>query len=75
TLADNHIAFSKIEFSVALFDEIQKIKDPGTLNANAAGAINADFVLGLTGTPIENRIEDLWSIMDRVMPGQLRDLR
>ena len=34
-----------------------------------------DFVLGLTGTPIENRLEDLWCIMDRVVPGYLGDLK
>src|SRR6202171_1296748 len=37
--------------------------------------LNADFVLGLTGTPIENRLEDLWCIMDRVAPGYLGDLK
>ena len=75
TLADNHIAFAKISFSVAVFDEIQKIKEPGTLNTWASKAMNADFVLGLSGTPIENKIEDLWSIMDRVSPGLLGDLK
>lgn len=75
TLADNHVSFARINFSAVLFDEMQKVKDPGTLNTWAAKAINADFVLGLTGTPIENRIEDLWSIMDRVFPGFLRDLK
>lgn len=75
TLADNHTSFAKIGYSVALFDEMQKIKDPGTLNTLASKAMNADFVLGLTGTPVENRIEDLWSIMDRIFPGYLRDLK
>lgn len=75
TLADNHASFALIDFSVALFDEMQKVKDPGTLNTWAAKSLNVDFVLGLTGTPIENRIEDLWCIMDRVFPGFLRDLR
>jgi len=75
TLADHHVAFAKIKFSVAVFDEIQKIKEPGTLNTWASKAMNADFVLGLSGTPIENRIEDLWSIMDRVSPGLLGDLQ
>jgi len=75
TLADNHVSFARIKFSAVLFDEMQKVKDPGTLNTWAAKAVNADFVLGLTGTPIENRIEDLWSIMDRVFPGFLRDLK
>jgi SNF2 family DNA or RNA helicase len=65
----------KQRYSVAIFDEMQKIKDPGTLNTWASKAMNADFVIGLTGTPIENRIEDLWSIMDRVFPGFLADLK
>jgi SNF2 family DNA or RNA helicase len=75
TLADNHRAFARIAFSVAVFDEMQKVKAPGTINTHAAKAMNADFVIGLTGTPIENRLEDLWCIMDRVAPGYLGDLK
>jgi hypothetical protein len=75
TLADNHTSFAKIAYSIAVFDEMQKVKDPGTLNTLASKAMNADFVMGLTGTPVENRIEDLWSIMDRVFPGYLGDLK
>lgn len=37
----------------------------------AAKALNADFTLGMTGTPVENRLQDLWSIMDVVTPGFL----
>ena len=75
TLADNHRSFAKIAYSLAIFDEIQKIKEPGTLNTFASKAMNVDFTIGLTGTPVENRIEDLWSIMDRVCPGYLGDLK
>ena len=75
TLADNHRAFARVGYAVAVFDEMQKVKDPRTINTHAAKAINADFVLGLTGTPIENRLEDLWCIMDRVAPGYLGDLK
>ncbi|TIM67122.1 MAG: DEAD/DEAH box helicase [Mesorhizobium sp.] len=75
TLADNHRAFARVGYSVAVFDEMQKVKDPRTINTHAAKAMNADFVLGLTGTPIENRLEDLWCIMDRVAPGFLGDLK
>jgi len=75
TLADYHRSFARIAYSVVIFDEMQKVKSPGTINTQAAAAINADFVVGLTGTPIENRIEDLWCIMDRVAPGYLGDLR
>ncbi|MFT3937633.1 DEAD/DEAH box helicase [Rhodopseudomonas sp.] len=75
TLADNHRAFARVACSLVVFDEMQKVKSPGTINTHAAKAINADFVLGLTGTPIENRLEDLWCIMDRVAPGYLGDLK
>ncbi len=75
TLADNHRAFARVGYAVAVFDEMQKVKDPRTINTHAAKAMNADFVLGLTGTPIENRLEDLWCIMDRVAPGCLGDLK
>lgn len=75
TLADYHRAFARVSYSVALFDEMQKVKAPGTINTHAAKAMNADFALGLTGTPIENRIEDLWCIMDRIVPGYLGDLK
>jgi superfamily II DNA or RNA helicase len=75
TLADNHRAFARVGYSLAVFDEMQKVKDPRTINTHAAKAINADFVLGLTGTPIENRLEDLWCIMDRIAPGYLGDLK
>lgn len=75
TLADHHKSFAKINCAVLLFDEMQKVKDPGTLNTWASKTLNADFVVGLTGTPVENRIEDLWSIMDRVFPSFLKDLK
>lgn len=75
TLADYHRAFARVPYSVAVFDEIQKIKEPGSINARSAKTINADFVLGLTGTPIENKIEDLWAIFDRIAPGYLGALR
>ncbi|AMS40140.1 DEAD/DEAH box helicase [Aminobacter aminovorans] len=75
TLADNHRAFARVTFSVAVFDEAQKIKSPGAINTQSAKSMNAEFVLGLTGTPIENRLADLWCIMDRVVPGYLGDLQ
>ncbi|VFU10489.1 DEAD/DEAH box helicase [Methylocella tundrae] len=75
TLADNHRAFARVFFSVIVFDEMQKVKSPGTINTQSAKAMHADFVIGLTGTPIENRIEDLWCVMDRIAPGYLGDLK
>ncbi|TGT72996.1 DEAD/DEAH box helicase [bacterium M00.F.Ca.ET.159.01.1.1] len=75
TLANYHRVFARIRFAVVLFDEMQKIKAPDTINTHAAKTVNADFVIGLTGTPIENRIEDLWCIMDRVAPGFLGSMK
>ena len=75
TLANYQHSFRQIDFSVVVFDEIQKIKNVRTLIALAARAIKADFRIGLTGTPIENHVADLWAIMDAVAPGRLGALR
>jgi hypothetical protein len=62
----------KIPFSVAVFDEIQHIKNPETLAYKAASDIMADMKAGLTGTPIENRLEELKALFDLTVPGYLR---
>jgi len=63
--------YLKHEFSVAVLDEAQHIKNRTTQNAVAAKKIRAMHKLVLTGTPIENSVADLWSIMDFLMPGYL----
>lgn len=75
TLSTYHRAFARVPYSVGVFDEMQKVKSPDTLNTHALKALNVDFVVGMTGTPIENRLEDLWCILDRVGPGYLGGLR
>ncbi|MFC1498397.1 SNF2-related protein [Verrucomicrobiota bacterium] len=65
---DNYVEH---EFSVAILDEAQHIKNRSTNNAKAAKRIKADSRLVLTGTPVENSVSDLWSIMDFLMPGYL----
>lgn len=75
TLANYQHSFHSLPFSVAIFDEIQKIKNVQTINANAAKAVVADFRIGLTGTPIENHILDLWAITDAIVPGRLGTMR
>jgi SNF2-related domain len=69
------MSFAAVPFACAVFDELQKVKSPSSLLTRAAKTVNADFVVGLTGTPIENRLADLWCIMDIVSPGHLGDLR
>ncbi|MFA5689321.1 MAG: DEAD/DEAH box helicase [Kiritimatiellales bacterium] len=63
--------YLKYEFSVTVLDEAQHIKNRTTQNAVAAKKIRALHKLVLTGTPIENSVADLWSIMDFLMPGYL----
>jgi len=75
TLRDYQHSLGAVRFAAAVFDETQKIKNPGALATHAAKAVNADFVLGLTGTPVENRLADLWSILDRIHEGFLGDLK
>jgi hypothetical protein len=75
TLTNYQHSLARIPFAAAVFDEIQAIKNPDSLRANAARAINADFRIGLTGTPIENSAVDLWAIMDQLAPGSLDSLK
>jgi superfamily II DNA or RNA helicase len=61
------------QFAVAVLDEAQHIKNRSTQNAVAAKQIQAHSRLVLTGTPLENSVADLWSIMDYLMPDYLGD--
>lgn len=58
-------------FSVVALDEAQHIKNRTTQNATAVKKVQAHQKLVLSGTPIENSVTDLWSIMDFLMPGYL----
>jgi len=69
-LRDAH-RLAEISFSLVVFDEIQHIKNANTKSAKASRAITADMKIGLTGTPIENSLWDLKSIMDQVLPDYL----
>lgn len=58
-------------FSYCILDEAQYIKNYRTKRAKSVKAIKAERRLALTGTPIENSVEELWSIFDFLMPGYL----
>ncbi|MCW1918028.1 DEAD/DEAH box helicase [Rhodobacter sp. KR11] len=75
TLTNYQHSLQKIRFAAVVFDEIQAVKNPGSLRAFAARSVNAEFRIGLTGTPIENETSDLWAIMDQLAPGALGTLR
>lgn len=64
-------AYKDIIFAIQVIDEAQYIKNPGTQAAKGVKKITAAFKLALTGTPIENRLSELWSIFDYLMPGFL----
>ena len=63
----------EFNFSTAVLDEAQHIKNPETQNAQAAYALRAKHRFVLTGTPMENSVRDLWSIMNFALPGYLGD--
>ena len=71
TLRDYQTSFAAINFSCIIFDEIQKAKNPRSLLTHATKVINSDFSVGLTGTPVENSIADLWTILDILSPSRL----
>ena len=71
TLRDYQTSFAEINFSCIIFDEIQKAKNPRSLLTHATKVINSEFSVGLTGTPVENSIADLWTILDILSPSRL----
>lgn len=68
---DVESALGKVEFRYLMLDEAQHVKNPSTEAWKAARQVNAEQRLALTGTPIENRVEELWSILELVAPGLL----
>lgn len=65
------LMYEKLSFFCQVLDEAQYIKNHGTQSAKAAKGIFSAFRLALTGTPIENRLSELWSIFDYLLPGFL----
>lgn len=63
--------FGAIRWLAAILDEGQQIKNPDSQTARAARQLRADNRLVLTGTPLENRLLDLWSLMTFATPGAL----
>jgi SNF2 family DNA or RNA helicase len=60
-----------VEWSTVVLDEAQNIKNPETRQAQSARALPAGHRIALTGTPVENNVGDLWSIMEFLNPGLL----
>ena len=63
--------FSKTRWGIVALDEAQNIKNYYAKQSQAIKSLTADMRIALTGTPIENRLSELWSIMDFLNPGYL----
>ena len=71
-LVQRDIKFLKdVPWGGVVLDEAQNIKNPETKQARAARSLEADYRVALTGTPVENNVGDLWSIMEFLNPGFL----
>lgn len=62
---------STFEFGTIVLDEAQAVKNPDTLRAKAVRALKGTFRVGLSGTPLENRTGELWSLFAAIAPGVL----
>lgn len=62
---------SEVQWDLVILDEAQMIKNPSAKQAQAAKRLKYHVRLALTGTPIENRLDDLWSLFDFISPGLL----
>ncbi len=64
-----------VDWTTVVLDEAQMIKNPNTKAARAVRSLRAAQKLALTGTPVENRLSELWAILDAVNPGLLGGLQ
>lgn len=75
TVRDKLDLFLNVDWNLLILDEAQKAKNPVSRLTNAVASLEAEFVLAMTGTPVENQYLDLWSIMNIAVPGFLRSAR
>jgi superfamily II DNA or RNA helicase len=64
-------ALTAVEWDSVVLDESQNVKNPESQAARAAHSLRADFRVALTGTPVENRLDELWSQLHFTNPGLL----
>lgn len=70
-LVKDRAFFMKREYSVLVLDEASMIRNPDTESARACYRMQAERKIALTGTPLENSMQDLWSIFHFLQPGYL----
>ncbi len=64
-------SFEQVEWQGIVLDEAQNIKNPQAKQSQAVRQLSTQFRIALTGTPVENRLSELWSILDFLNPGFL----
>ena len=72
TLARDRAVLSEVRWARLICDEAQAIKNHLSLQAKAVRALPAASRIALTGTPVENQLSDLWSLMEFANPGHAR---
>ncbi len=75
TLKIDQLILGKIQFKSIICDEAQNVKSHSSQRSRALRAMQSDFRLAMTGTPVENSLDELWAIMDFVQPGYLESLK
>jgi non-specific serine/threonine protein kinase len=66
---------ASVDWSLAVIDEAQAIKNPTARQTRAVKQLKVGAKIGLTGTPVENRLTDLWSLFDFLCPGLLGSVK
>lgn len=74
TATTDSAMLNMLKWNLVVLDEAQNIKNPGASRTKAVKKLNRDVGIAVTGTPFENHITDLWSLMDFAAPGVLGDL-
>lgn len=69
TLINRKSDFTNIRFDTVILDEAQYVKNYRTKRYKVVKSVRTNFMLALTGTPIENNIEELWSLLNLLNPG------
>jgi len=70
-----HARLVQGDFDVVILDEVQRIKNPGTSAAAAVQTIKAKYRWGLSGTPLENKVDDVVAIFNYLTPDLFRHMR
>lgn len=74
TLVNDIVLFESVDWSFAVCDEAQTIKNPASQRRRAIARIPRKYSIPVTGTPVENSLNDLWSLCDFAIPGILGSL-